>query len=91
MSKLNEKYIFFILGIVFGVATVLYIWMNREEKIENIIKNNQKIFSTEKLDETMETIVWKMKKDISHFKRTLTEEEKNKIIEQCLKESFTDK
>lgn len=88
---MDEKYMFFILGIILGCAIILYIWMGREEKIERVIKNNQKVFSTPKLDKTMETIVEKIKSSISHLKRELTEDEKNEIIEQCLKQNFISK
>lgn len=88
---MNEKYMFLILGTILGCAIMLYIWMSREEKIERVIKNNQKVFSTPKLDKTMETIVEKIKSSISHLKRELTEDEKNEIIEQCLKQNFISK
>lgn len=35
---------------------MIYWWANRE-KIEKTIKNNQKVFSTDKLDKTMATVV----------------------------------
>ena len=81
---MTEKYIYLILGVILGAAIVIYWWANREEKIESEIKMNQKVFSTSKLDTTMETIVNKIKLKISEVKRELTEDEKNEIIEICL-------
>ena len=49
---------------------------------------NQKVFSTSKLDTTMEEIVNKMKSQMNFLKRKLTEDEKNEIIENCIKQSF---
>ena len=73
---MTEKYVYLILGVILGAAIVIYWWANREEKIESEIKMNQKVFSTSKLDTTMETIVNKIKLKISEVKRELTEDEK---------------
>ena len=62
--------------------------MNREEKIESQIKLDQKIYSTKRLDTTMENVVDKINLKIKEFKRELTEEEKNEIIKQCYQEKF---
>lgn len=86
-----EKYVYLILGVILGVAIVIYWWANREEKIESEIKMNQKVFSTSKLDTTMETIVNKIKLKISEVKRELTEDEKNEIIENCLQNHISSK
>ena len=83
-----EKYIYLFFGIILGAAIITYIWMSREEKIEKTIKNNQKVFSTDKLDKTMETVVEKINHKISEVKRELTEDEKNEIIEKCLEQNF---
>jgi len=85
---MSEKYVYLILGVILGAAIVIYWWANREEKIESEIKMNQKVFSTSKLDTTMETIVNKIKLKISEVKRELTEDEKNEIINECYKENF---
>ena len=82
------QYGYLFLGTVLGLAIGMYFWASREEKIENEIKINQKVFSTPKLDQTMETIVDKIKSKISEVKRELTEEEKNEIIENCIKQNF---
>ena len=74
-----------------GAAIVIYWWANREEKIENEIKKNQKVFSTTKLDKTMESIVNRIKSKISEVKRELTEDEKNEIIENCLQNHILNK
>lgn len=83
-----EKYIYFIAGVIFGIAVSVYIFISREEKIEKIIKNDQKIYSTEKLNTTMENVVKTIDENVNKLKRELTEEEKNKIIVQCYKEKF---
>lgn len=83
-----DQYTYLFLGAILGAAIVLFIWMSIEEGIEKTIKSNQKFFSTTKLDKTMETIVNKIKFKISQVKRELTEDEKNEIIENCLKDDF---
>lgn len=81
-------YTYFILGILLGLGIAVYFYIDREEKIEQRIKQDQKIFSTERLDKTMEAVVDRIKEKIKEFKRELTEEEKNEIIAQCCKEKF---
>ena len=88
---MTEKYVYLILGVILGIAIVIYWWANREEKIESEIKMNQKVFSTSKLDTTMENIVNKIKSKISEVKRELTEDEKNEIIENCLQSHISNK
>ena len=83
-----EKYIYFIAGIIFGIAVSVYLFISREEKIEKTIINDQKIYSTEKLNDTMENVVKAIDNNISELKRELTEEEKNEIIVKCYKEKF---
>lgn len=83
-----DKYIYLILGVIFGLAVAIYYMARREEKIENTIKVNQKVFSTEKLDKTMETVVKRIENKINDVKRELTEDEKNEIIVECYKEEF---
>ena len=83
-----NQYAYFILGILLGLAIAIYFWVDREEKIERRIKKDQKLFSTEKLDKTMETVVNRINEKIKEFKRELTEDEKNEIIVQCYKEKF---
>lgn len=79
---------YFALGIVLGISLAVYYFMNREEKIEKRIKLDQKIYSTQRLDTTMESVVENINKKIKELKRELTEDEKNEIIEQCYKEKF---
>ena len=83
-----EKFIYLILGVILGIAIEMYYMAKREEKIEKTIKSNQKMYSTEKLDTTMENVVEKIDLKISEVKRELTEDEKNEIIIQCYKEKF---
>ena len=83
-----NEYTYFVLGIFMGLGIAIYFWANREEKIENKIKQDQKIFSTKKLDMTMETVVERISNNIKELKRELTEDEKNEIIIQCYKEKF---
>lgn len=83
-----NEYTYFVLGILLGLGIAIYFWSNREEKIENKIKQDQKIFSTKKLDMTMETVVERISNNIKELKRELTEDEKNEIIIQCYKEKF---
>lgn len=83
-----NQYAYFCLGILLGLAIAIYFWVDREEKIERRIKRDQKLFSTEKLDMTMETVVNRINEKIKEFKRELTEDEKNEIIVQCYKEKF---
>lgn len=83
-----NQYTYFALGIVLGISLAVYYFMNREEKIEKRIKLDQKIYSTQRLDTTMESVVENINKKIKELKRELTEDEKNEIIEQCYKEKF---
>ena len=83
-----DKYIYLVLGVIFGLAVAIYYMARREEKIEKTIKVNQKVFSTEKLDKTMETVVERIENKINDVKRELTEDEKNEIIVECYKEEF---
>ena len=83
-----NQYTYFALGIILGISLAVYYFMNREEKIEKRIKLDQKIYSTQRLDTTMESVVENINKKIKELKRELTEDEKNEIIEQCYKEKF---
>ena len=83
-----DQYIYLGLGIVLGTAISIYFFASREEKIEIKIKSNQKTYSTEKLDITMQKVVEKIDNTIKRKKRDLTEEEKNEIIIECYKENF---
>lgn len=83
-----DQYIYLGLGIVLGIAISIYFFASREERIETKIKSNQKTYSTEKLDITMEKVVEKIDSTIKRKKRDLTEEEKNEIIIECYKENF---
>ena len=56
-----NQYTYFALGIVLGISLAVYYFMNREEKIEKRIVLDQQIYSTPKLDKTMENVVDKIK------------------------------
>lgn len=83
-----DKYIYLFLGVLLGIGMAVYYFADREEKIEKKIKINQKMYSTEKLDKTMEKVVDKIDITAKQAKRELTEEEKNEIIIECYKENF---
>ena len=83
-----DKYIYLFLGLLLGLLIAIYYFISREEKIERSIRINQKMYSTEKLDETMQKVVDKINIAVKEVKRELTEEEKNKIIVECYKENF---
>ena len=83
-----DKYAYLVLGVILGAAIVVYWWISREQRIEREIQANQEVFSTSKLDTTMQEIVDKIKVQMSFLKRKLTEDEKNEIIENCIKQSF---
>ena len=83
-----EQYYWFILGTILGLAIAVYFFVSREERIETSIKLNQKVFSSKKLDNAMESVVDRIKLKIDELKRELTEDEKNEIIIQCCKEKF---
>ena len=73
-----DKYIYLFLGLLLGLLIAIYYFISREEKIEYKIRINQKMYSTEKLDETMKKIVDKINLTVKEVKRELTEEEKMK-------------
>ena len=83
-----NQYTYFALSIVLGISLEVYYFRNREEKIEKKIVLDKQIYSTPKLDKTMENVVDKINLKIKEFKRELTEEEKNEIIKQCYQEKF---
>ena len=83
-----NQYILFSLGILLGIGIAIYFWADREEKIEKEIKSNQKIFSSKKLDKTMENVVEKITQKMKQLDRELTEEEKDEIIIETYKDKF---
>lgn len=85
---MEDKFVYLILGVILGAAIMIYFFCSREERIEKAIIRNQKVFSTEKLDLTMKTVVERIERSIKERRRELTEEEKNEIIIQCYKEKF---
>ncbi len=79
-------YHYFILGIVLGLAIAIYVFANREEKIQKEIFLNKRLFSTKKLDKSLEKAVNLMQLQIHSLQRELTEEEKDNIIYKCYME-----
>lgn len=82
-----EIYQYFILGIILGVGISLLVFAKREEKIEKEIFINRRLFSSKKLDSSLEKAVNLMKLQIQSLNRELTEEEKDKIIYKCYVEN----
>lgn len=78
-----DIYIYFVLGIILGLAIGVYYIADREERIQKEIEIQQRIFSTKKLDAALEKAVDIMKSKIKNLNRELTEEEKDKIIYDC--------
>ena len=83
-----NEYTYFILGILLGLGISLYFFARREEKIEKQIVTDQKVYSTTKLDATMEAVVEKINKEKDRFERELTEAEKDEIIMKCYKDKY---
>ena len=81
-----EKYIFMVLGVVLGIGISLYIYAIEKERYIKRIKNDQAHFSTERLDKALEEAVNKMQEKMKQQGRALSEDEKNKIIFECLNE-----
>lgn len=81
-------YIYFILGIILGLAIAIVIWADRSEKIEDKIKLEKKLFSTEKLDNVIKISIDRIATRIEERDADITEEEKNEIIAQCCKKEF---
>jgi len=81
-------YQYFILGILLGIGISLYIFANREEKINKEIIMNKRLFSSKKLDKSLEKAVNLMRLQIQSLNRELTEEEKDNIIYKCCLENF---
>ena len=83
-----EQYIYFILGIVLGLSIALYLYADRKEKLQKQFDLDKRLFSTEKLDKALEKAVKDMQTNMKHLRRELTEEEKNQILLDCLKEEY---
>ena len=83
-----NQYIFFVLGILLGLAIALYIYESRKEKIISTIIMNQKVFSSEKLNETIENIAKKISIRMQETNKELSEDEKNEIIASVVKRNF---
>ena len=83
-----NQYTYFGLGIILWLSTAVYFFLSREERIEKSIRFNQKVFSTEKLNNTMEIVVDRIKYKINEVKRDLTEDEKMKLLENVAKKNL---
>lgn len=75
-----EKYIFMGVGVLFGIAISLYIYAIKKEREANQIKNDQEFYSTQKLNDALESAVKEMQIKMRQLNRKLTEDEKNDII-----------
>lgn len=84
-----EKYIFMILGIILGIAISLFYYGDRKEKTIKKLNEEQKLFSTKKLDIALEKAVDEMQEKMKIWNRALTEEEKNRIIFSYLNKEDT--
>lgn len=83
---MEQQYIYFILGLVLGISIALYIYGDKKEKLQKQFNIDKRLFSTEKLDRALKKAVEGMQRHMKQEKRELTEEEKNEIISNCLKE-----
>ena len=79
---------YFGLGILLGLGISIYYMVSREEKIEKRMLLSRQIYTTKKLNQTMESVIEKISGDVERLKRELTEEEKNEIIMQCYNQKF---
>ena len=79
-----EKYIFFVLGMVLGVAISLYVYSIKKERVFRRIKKKKEKNSTAKLDSALEKTIQQMQRQMNVVGRKLTEDEKNEIIFECL-------
>ena len=79
---------YFGLGILLGLGISIYYMVSREEKIEKRMILSRQIYTTKKLNQTMESVIEKISGDVERLKRELTEEEKNEIIMQCYNQKF---
>lgn len=75
-----EKYVYLIVGTIFGIAISLYVYGVKREHYAKRLKNDQENYSTKKLDDALEKAVHDMQLKMKLLNRKLTEEEKNNII-----------
>lgn len=75
-----EKYIYLIVGTIFGIAISLYVYGVKREYYAKRLKRDQENYSTKKLDDALEKAVHDMQLKMKLLNRKLTEEEKNNII-----------
>lgn len=82
-----EKYIFMVVGVIFGIAISLYLYAIKKERDFKRIKNDQEFYSTQMLNEALEKAVKEMQLKMRQLNRKLTEDEKNNIIFEYLNEA----
>lgn len=70
---------YFILGVIFTGAVVIYIFLKNEEKKDARIKR----LTSKRLENLLEQTTIKIGEKQNELKRTLTEEEKNIILDKC--------
>lgn len=80
------KYMYMFLGVILGIAVSLYFYSIKRERYEKRIRKDQKLFSTERLDNALEKAVNEMQEKMKNIGRALTEEEKNEVIFKFLNE-----
>ena len=83
-----NQYTYFVLGIILGISIAIVYFLNREEKEERILRFNQKIFSSNKLNNMLDAVSEKIVIKIEELDRDLTDDEKDAIISECYKEKF---
>lgn len=77
---------YFILGVIFTGAVALYIFLKNEEKKDARIKR----LTSKRLERLLEQTAMKIGEKQNELKRTLTEEEKNIILDKCYSNLKTD-
>ena len=83
-----NQYTYLFMGIILGFSLAVIFFIKREEKFDRIHELSRIVFSTDKLDKTMDSIIDNIENKIKDVRRELTEEEKNDIIVKCYKKEF---
>ena len=88
-----NEYTYFMLGTLLGLAVATYFWISKEEKEEKAVKLSQHLFSTKKLDITMETITKRISNFfvLHNFLQKLCKILQYTLIKKCVKVDLTNK